>query len=128
MEPHVSGGGAVEADHPVVADERALGIGEAEAGVHLGAEAERDRPVALLKGEHRNVLAQGDLGLTFVAEAAVAVPGGQDSAYQAVYPRRGLGQLEAGDLGEQSLLRLEARRPPKQERERERDARARATA
>ena len=93
--PRAQGGGAVESHHPVAADHGALGVADAEAGVHLGAESEGHRPLAPAEGENRNILPQGDLRFTLGPELAVASAGGEEPAHQPVHPGRGLGQLLA---------------------------------
>src|SRR5689334_1407614 len=95
--PRIQCGSRVEADDPIGADQRALGIGETEATINLGSQPQNDRTPPFVKREDREVFTQHYLPLVFPPEPAVASSRGHETSDQSMDAGRGFGELEAGD-------------------------------
>jgi hypothetical protein len=102
--PGAKRGGAVQADNPVVADERVLTVRKAETRIHLGADPQRNRPCPSAQRQHRKVLPQCHLRLGLVAEAALALSHRDDAAGDTVHAGGRLRSLEAGNVREDAGL------------------------
>src|SRR6185312_7994658 len=115
--PSVQTGSGIEANHPIVTDESALGVTQTEPSVNFGPEAQGDRPAAAPKREHRHILSQRDLGLGFPPEVAFTPAGRDEAADKTVHPGRGLRKLEARNPGKNARLTRRAFSPTQQQRE-----------